>query len=129
MLDDVECFNKFTSQNGRTSLYWASSRGHTAVVKMLIENNADINICQKVNKLFSCKMRACYVCSAASGNSPKSMTSVEACIIQTMIMMISNSSKCVYLNSILNLLFIITVIEREIFLHLTPDAWDGILIP
>ena len=45
----MQTLSKFNSQNGRTPLYWASSRGHTAVVKILIENKADINICNKVN--------------------------------------------------------------------------------
>ena len=35
-------------QDGSTPLYWASFYGHTAVVELLLLNNADVSICDKV---------------------------------------------------------------------------------
>ena len=39
-------------QYGRTPLFWASEGGHTAVVKLLLDNGADVNIRQKVKNTF-----------------------------------------------------------------------------
>ena len=38
-------------QSGRTPVYTASWKGHTAVVELLIENGADISICEEVCSL------------------------------------------------------------------------------
>ena len=35
-------------QDGSTPLLWASLYGHTAVVELLLLNNADISICDEV---------------------------------------------------------------------------------
>ena len=35
-------------QDGKTPLLWASFYGHTAVVELLLLNNADVSICDKV---------------------------------------------------------------------------------
>ena len=35
-------------QDGRTPLLWASFYGHTAVVELLLLNNADVTICDEV---------------------------------------------------------------------------------
>ena len=35
-------------QDGSTPLYWASLYGHTAVVELLLLNNADVSICDEV---------------------------------------------------------------------------------
>ena len=35
-------------QDGRTPLLWASFYGHTAVVELLLLNNADVSICDEV---------------------------------------------------------------------------------
>ena len=40
-------------QDGRTALYIAGGKGHGAVVKLLLQQHADVNICKKVyNILF-----------------------------------------------------------------------------
>ena len=36
------------TQESRTPLYWASFYGHRAVVELLLENGADISICNEV---------------------------------------------------------------------------------
>ena len=43
-------------QDGRTPLYQASKKGHLAVVQLLLRDNADARICNKVNlyELFGC---------------------------------------------------------------------------
>ena len=40
-------------QNGMTALVWASAGGHTEVVKVLAEANADFNIISQVNLLIN----------------------------------------------------------------------------
>ena len=75
----MQTLSKFNSQNGRTPLYWASSTGHTAVVKILMENNADINICNKVNIIIILQKES-LLCSAESHYSPKLVTPLEACM-------------------------------------------------
>ena len=35
-------------QDGSTPLLWASGYGHTAVVELLLLNNADVSICDEV---------------------------------------------------------------------------------
>ena len=35
-------------QDGSTPLFWASFYGHTAVVELLLLNNADVSICDEV---------------------------------------------------------------------------------
>ena len=75
----MQTLSKFNSQNGRTPLYWASSRGHTAVVKILMENNADINICNKVNIIVLFEKES-LLCNTESGYSPKLVTPLEACM-------------------------------------------------
>ena len=37
-----------TTQEGVTALYYASQEGHMTVVRLLLENGADVNICDKV---------------------------------------------------------------------------------
>ena len=37
-----------TTQNGVTALYYASQEGHVTVMRLLLENGADVNICDKV---------------------------------------------------------------------------------
>ena len=36
------------TQDGRTALYFASQEGHVTAVRLLLENGADVNICNKV---------------------------------------------------------------------------------
>ena len=36
-------------QDGRSPLYWASLKGHVAIVRLLIRKRADINPCDKVH--------------------------------------------------------------------------------
>ena len=38
----------FSLQSGETPVWTASWKGHSAVVQLLIENGADINICNEV---------------------------------------------------------------------------------
>ena len=40
-------------QYGRTALMWASYRGHTEVVKVLVEAKADLNITDQVNLIIN----------------------------------------------------------------------------
>ena len=57
-------------QDGDTSLIAASQEGHVTVVRLLLENGADVNICAKVVMDFvSCtctyvdiKSVVCYIC-------------------------------------------------------------------
>ena len=35
-------------QDGRTPLYWASFRGHRAVVQLLLKSGADVYMCHMV---------------------------------------------------------------------------------
>ena len=37
-----------TQENGRTALFEASLEGHVAIVRLLLEKRADVNICAKV---------------------------------------------------------------------------------
>ena len=39
------------TQTGKTPLYWASISGHRAVVELLLQNGADINIVDEVMSL------------------------------------------------------------------------------
>ena len=47
-MSHVQCSVVCSLQNGVTPVYSASSKGHTAVVQLLIENGADISICDEV---------------------------------------------------------------------------------
>ena len=47
----VQCSVVCSLQNGDTPVNIASWKGHTAVVKLLIENGADISICDKVHHI------------------------------------------------------------------------------
>ena len=40
--------NVYPLQHGMTPVYSASQRGHSAVVQLLIENGADVTICDEV---------------------------------------------------------------------------------
>ena len=48
-IDVITCsFNISPLQYGRTPVYCASQKGNTAVVELLIENGADVTLCDKV---------------------------------------------------------------------------------
>ena len=59
-----------TTQRGVTALYFASLKGRVTVVRLLLENGADVNICNKVVMDFiSCtymwtfsQLAVCYIC-------------------------------------------------------------------
>ena len=55
-------------QNGCTALYLASLKGHVAVVKQLLMENPDVNICNKVAIIFSlcCSLVKTAIVSPAS---------------------------------------------------------------
>jgi len=42
------CFVRMSMQDGRTALYYASWKGHTAVVRLLLKRKADVSICKEV---------------------------------------------------------------------------------
>ena len=45
----VYCYHThFATQNGRTVLFEASLEGHVAIVRLLLEKRADVNICANV---------------------------------------------------------------------------------
>ena len=58
------------TQKGVTALYSASQEGHVTVVKLLLDNGAYVNICNKVVRDFvSCtcmwtfsQVAVCYIC-------------------------------------------------------------------
>ena len=35
-------------QNGKTALHMAACNGHVAIIRLLLEKNADVDICDKV---------------------------------------------------------------------------------
>lgn len=39
----------FHVQNGNTALILASLKGHVAVVQLILQHNADVNICNEVH--------------------------------------------------------------------------------
>ena len=51
-MSHVQCSVVCSLQDGDTAVNLASWKGHTAVVKLLIENGADISICDKVHTYF-----------------------------------------------------------------------------
>ena len=64
------------TQEGVTALYSASQEGHVIVVRLLLENGADVNICKNVllhvhvcMSIFS-HLAVCYIC-VNSGTSNK----------------------------------------------------------
>ena len=49
----------FAIQEGRTPLYYASWKGHVAVVNELLHHNADVSICKAVIPLLCNYIMAC----------------------------------------------------------------------
>ena len=47
-MSHVQCSVVCSLQSGRTPVNIASFEGHTAVVQLLIENGADVSICEEV---------------------------------------------------------------------------------
>ena len=43
----------FFVQNGYTALFCAALKSHFSIVQLLLQQNADINICEKVHKYFT----------------------------------------------------------------------------
>ena len=43
--------NYTTQEDGRTALFEASLEGHVAIVRLLLEKRADVNICAKVRNV------------------------------------------------------------------------------
>ena len=59
-LCDVRSYSELCSvciyiQEGRTALYYASWKGHTAIVPLLLKEKADVSICKKV----CCNTQSC----------------------------------------------------------------------
>ncbi|XP_063411142.1 uncharacterized protein LOC134694078 [Mytilus trossulus] len=60
LIVNVKCNVNKTDERGNSPLYKASERGHTAVAKLLLENNADVSKCNKSGKsplYAACKRR------------------------------------------------------------------------
>ena len=57
-----------TTQGGGTALKYASQEGHVTVVRLLLENGADVNICKNVLlRVHVCmwtfsQLAVCYIC-------------------------------------------------------------------
>ena len=59
LLSNNELYFSYVSKDGRSVLFLTSQRGHMEIVRLLLKNGADIQICDKVStvKLF-------FICSA-----------------------------------------------------------------
>ena len=62
----IHVYHVSSAQIGRTPLFSASGKGHVAVVLLLIENGADISICNEVYVYI-------YTCIRESGHDRLSM--------------------------------------------------------
>ena len=50
-----------STQEGVTALYIASQEGHVTIVRLLLENGADVNICKNVSLHVHVQLVVCYI--------------------------------------------------------------------